>query len=144
MQSFISLITGAFSLGQAAPNMENFMTAAGASVTIYETIDRVCGHSSISTASYTVLSLESHLNPKFTPCVSAFHLHIFFHSLLLFPYSILQVPTIDSTSNEGEALETFDSTVEFKDVHFSYPTRPDVQVCLALNGGHLLSRCADG
>ena len=40
-QSFCALINGAFSLGQAAPNMENLMTAAGASVRIYETIDRV-------------------------------------------------------------------------------------------------------
>ena len=40
-QSFFALIIGAFSLGQAAPNMENLMTAAGASVSIYETIDRV-------------------------------------------------------------------------------------------------------
>eukprot|EP00731_Ephydatia_muelleri_P002268 Em0001g2268a len=78
LTSFFALIIGAFSLGQAAPNMENLMTAAGASVSIYETIDRI--------------------------------------------------PPIDSDSDEGEIPESFDSAVEFKDVQFSYPNRPDVQI----------------
>ena len=41
-QAFFALVIGAFALGQAAPNAESLMTAAGSSVSIYETIDRVC------------------------------------------------------------------------------------------------------
>ena len=37
---FFSVVIGAFSLGQAAPNLENLLTAAGAATTVYETIDR--------------------------------------------------------------------------------------------------------
>ena len=38
----------------------------------------------------------------------------------------LQRPEIDY-SDEGITPEQFDSTIEFKNVCFSYPTRPDVQ-----------------
>ena len=38
---FFSVLIGAFSLGQAAPNLENLLTAVGASTVVYETIDRV-------------------------------------------------------------------------------------------------------
>lgn len=37
---FFSVITGAFSLGQAAPNLESLFTAAGAASCVYDTIDR--------------------------------------------------------------------------------------------------------
>ncbi len=35
------MLIGAFSLGQAAPNMESLLTAAGAAGVIFDTIDRV-------------------------------------------------------------------------------------------------------
>ena len=35
------MIIGAISLGQAAPNLENLMTAAGAAGAIFEVINRV-------------------------------------------------------------------------------------------------------
>ena len=38
---FFSVITAAFSIGQAGPNLQNLFEAAGAAGTIYETIDRV-------------------------------------------------------------------------------------------------------
>ena len=38
---FFAVIIGAFSLGQAAPNAESLVTAAGAAGEIFETIDRV-------------------------------------------------------------------------------------------------------
>ncbi len=41
IQVFFSVLIGAFSLGQAAPNLENLLTAAGAAGAIFETIDRV-------------------------------------------------------------------------------------------------------
>lgn len=38
---FFAVIIGAFALGQAAPNVESLLTAAGAAGEIFETIDRV-------------------------------------------------------------------------------------------------------
>ncbi|KAM4054689.1 ABC transporter [Hirsutella rhossiliensis] len=42
-------------------------------------------------------------------------------------------PTIDSWSTEGERLEKVDGHVEFRDVHFRYPTRPEQPVLRGLN-----------
>lgn len=42
-------------------------------------------------------------------------------------------PTIDSWSEEGAPLPEVDGTVEFRDVHFRYPTRPEVPVLRGLN-----------
>ncbi|KGO69061.1 hypothetical protein PEX1_025540 [Penicillium expansum] len=42
-------------------------------------------------------------------------------------------PTIDTWSEEGENLEHCEGTIEFKDVHFRYPTRPDQPVLRGLN-----------
>ena len=40
-------------------------------------------------------------------------------------------PAIDSSSEEGEKPATFDGDIDFKDVKFNYPSRPDIHV---LNG----------
>ena len=42
-------------------------------------------------------------------------------------------PAIDSWSNEGEHLESVEGQVEFRDVHFRYPTRPEQPVLRGLN-----------
>ncbi|KAJ5373656.1 ABC transporter integral membrane type 1 [Penicillium concentricum] len=42
-------------------------------------------------------------------------------------------PTIDTWSEEGENLAHCDGTIEFKDVHFRYPTRPEQPVLRGLN-----------
>uniref|UniRef100_A0A8D0BE78 Uncharacterized protein n=1 Tax=Salvator merianae TaxID=96440 RepID=A0A8D0BE78_SALMN len=42
-------------------------------------------------------------------------------------------PAIDSYSEEGEKLDNFEGNIEFKDIHFVYPTRPEVQVLQGLN-----------
>lgn len=76
---FFSVIIGALSLGQAAPNLENLLTAAGAAITVYDTIDKT--------------------------------------------------PPIDSSSEEGAKPEKLDPTIQLKNVNFTYPSRPDVQVC---------------
>ena len=41
---FIALLVGAFSLGQAAPSLQDFSVALGAAGFIYDTINRVSGH----------------------------------------------------------------------------------------------------
>ncbi|KAL9621580.1 MAG: hypothetical protein Q9160_003972 [Pyrenula sp. 1 TL-2023] len=42
-------------------------------------------------------------------------------------------PTIDTWSSEGEKLDTVDGALEFRDVHFRYPTRPEQPVLRGLN-----------
>ena len=43
-------------------------------------------------------------------------------------FCLPQQPPIDSSSEEGLVPDKLDSTIDFNDVRFSYPTRPDVQV----------------
>ncbi|XP_044861608.1 ATP-dependent translocase ABCB1-like [Mauremys mutica] len=42
-------------------------------------------------------------------------------------------PLIDSYSEEGIKLSKFNGNIEFKDIHFVYPTRPEVQVLQGLS-----------
>ncbi|TVY38694.1 Leptomycin B resistance protein [Lachnellula occidentalis] len=42
-------------------------------------------------------------------------------------------PAIDSWSTDGARLESCDGTIEFRDVHFRYPTRPEQPVLRGLN-----------
>lgn len=42
-------------------------------------------------------------------------------------------PTIDTWSEEGGRLDEVDGTIEFRDVHFRYPTRPEQPVLRGLN-----------
>lgn len=44
-------------------------------------------------------------------------------------FSVLdRKPLIDSLSKEGLRPEKMTGNIEFKDIHFNYPARPDVQV----------------
>lgn len=42
-------------------------------------------------------------------------------------------PEIDTWSNEGEPVPSMEGSVEFRDVHFRYPTRPEQRVLRGLN-----------
>ncbi|CAG8306344.1 unnamed protein product [Penicillium salamii] len=42
-------------------------------------------------------------------------------------------PTIDTWSEDGETLSHCDGSIEFRDVHFRYPTRPEQPVLRGLN-----------
>jgi ATP-binding cassette subfamily B (MDR/TAP) protein 1 len=42
-------------------------------------------------------------------------------------------PSIDTWSPDGESVEAVSGTVEFRDVHFRYPTRPEQPVLRGLN-----------
>ncbi|KAG2465262.1 MDR1A protein, partial [Polypterus senegalus] len=77
---FFSVLTGTFSLGQAAPNLESIASARGAAYEVYKTIDE----------------------PR----------------------------PIDSSSKEGHKPDQIKGDIEFKNIHFSYPTRPDVKITL--------------
>ncbi|XP_038653374.1 ATP-dependent translocase ABCB1 isoform X1 [Scyliorhinus canicula] len=78
---FLSVMIGALSLGQAAPNLEDVAKAQGAAFDVYSLIT------------------------KHRP--------------------------IDSSSKEGHMPESIKGNIEFKNIHFTYPTRPDVKI---LNG----------
>ena len=43
-------------------------------------------------------------------------------------FSQIQNPPIDSMSSEGRSHEKITGNVEFRDVHFTYPSREDVKV----------------
>ncbi|KAM7177249.1 ATP-dependent translocase ABCB1-like [Macrochelys suwanniensis] len=44
-----------------------------------------------------------------------------------------QKPLIDSYSEKGTKLSQFDGNIEFRDIHFVYPTRPEAQVLQGLS-----------
>lgn len=44
-----------------------------------------------------------------------------------------RVPAIDSWSQDGERLSDMEGTIEFRDVHFRYPTRPEQPVLRGLS-----------
>ncbi|XP_069504348.1 ATP-dependent translocase ABCB1-like [Ambystoma mexicanum] len=80
---FFAVMIGAFSLGQAAPNLESIANARGAAYEVYKIIEKV--------------------------------------------------RPIDSGSKEGFKPDKLIGRMEFRNVHFAYPTRPDVQILKGLN-----------
>uniref|UniRef100_A0A8C2TJ22 ATP binding cassette subfamily B member 5 n=1 Tax=Coturnix japonica TaxID=93934 RepID=A0A8C2TJ22_COTJA len=77
---FFSVLIGAFSLGQAAPNLESVANARGAAYEVYQIINKK--------------------------------------------------RLIDSSSKEGYKPEKLKGEIEFRNIHFSYPSRPDITVTL--------------
>jgi len=48
-------------------------------------------------------------------------------------FEILErVPTINTSAETGKQLEEVVGNIEFKDVHFHYPSRPEIKVRFAL------------
>ncbi|KAK9475924.1 P-loop containing nucleoside triphosphate hydrolase protein [Lipomyces japonicus] len=43
------------------------------------------------------------------------------------------IPEVDAWSHEGQVVESVEGDIEFRDVHFRYPTRPHVPVLRGLN-----------
>ncbi|NXR34260.1 MDR1 protein, partial [Zosterops hypoxanthus] len=80
---FFSVLVGAFSLGQAAPNLENVANARGAAYEVYKIINKK--------------------------------------------------RLIDSSSKEGYKPDRLVGEIEFRNIHFSYPSRPDVKILKGLN-----------
>ncbi|NWH93324.1 MDR1 protein, partial [Aegithalos caudatus] len=80
---FFSVLVGAFSLGQAAPNLENMASARGAAYEVYKIINKK--------------------------------------------------RLIDSSSKEGYKPDKLIGEIEFRNIHFSYPSRPDVKILNGLN-----------
>lgn len=46
-------------------------------------------------------------------------------------YVIDNIPIINLSKNKGEKLEKVQGNITFKDVHFTYPSRKDVEVNIA-------------
>uniref|UniRef100_A0A8I6ATW0 P-type phospholipid transporter n=1 Tax=Rattus norvegicus TaxID=10116 RepID=A0A8I6ATW0_RAT len=80
---FFSVLIGAFSVGQASPNIEAFANARGAAYEVFSIIDNK--------------------------------------------------PSIDSFSKSGHKPDNIQGNLEFKNIHFSYPSRKDVQILKGLN-----------
>ncbi|NXC04269.1 MDR1 protein, partial [Orthonyx spaldingii] len=80
---FFSVLVGAFSLGQAAPNLESVANARGAAYEVYKIISKK--------------------------------------------------RLIDSSSKEGYKPDKLTGEIEFRNIHFSYPSRPDVKILKGLN-----------
>uniref|UniRef100_A0A8C0AX13 ABC-type xenobiotic transporter n=1 Tax=Buteo japonicus TaxID=224669 RepID=A0A8C0AX13_9AVES len=80
---FFSVLIGAFSLGQAAPNLESVANARGAAYEVYRIINKK--------------------------------------------------RLIDSSSEEGYKPDKLIGEIEFRNIHFSYPSRPDVKILKGLN-----------
>ncbi|GAB1289405.1 ATP-dependent translocase ABCB1 [Apodemus speciosus] len=80
---FFSVLIGAFSVGQASPNIEAFANARGAAYEVFKIIDNK--------------------------------------------------PSIDSFSKSGHKPDNIQGNLEFKDIHFSYPSRKEVQILKGLN-----------
>ncbi|NXP76269.1 MDR1 protein, partial [Ramphastos sulfuratus] len=80
---FFSVLVGAFSLGQAAPNLESVANARGAAYEVYQIINKK--------------------------------------------------RLIDSSSKEGYKPDRLVGEIEFRNIHFSYPSRPDVKILKGLN-----------
>ncbi|NXV68530.1 MDR1 protein, partial [Molothrus ater] len=80
---FFSVLVGAFSLGQAAPNLESVANARGAAYEVYKIINKK--------------------------------------------------RLIDSSSKEGYKPDKLIGEIEFRNIHFSYPSRPDVKILKGLN-----------
>ncbi|NXS57451.1 MDR1 protein, partial [Brachypteracias leptosomus] len=80
---FFSVLIGAFSLGQGAPNLESVSNARGAAHEVYKIINKK--------------------------------------------------RLIDSSSEEGYKPDKLTGEIEFRNIHFSYPSRPDVKILKGLN-----------
>ncbi|NWX86793.1 MDR1 protein, partial [Nothoprocta pentlandii] len=80
---FFSVLIGAFSLGQAAPNLESVANARGAAYEVYKIIKKK--------------------------------------------------RLIDSSSQEGYKPDKIIGEIEFRNIHFNYPSRPDVTILKGLN-----------
>ncbi|XP_044284634.1 ATP-dependent translocase ABCB1-like [Varanus komodoensis] len=80
---FFSVVIGAFSIGQASPNLEYLANARGAAYEVFRIIKK----------------------PRH----------------------------IDSSSGEGLKPDKFQGEIEFKNIHFSYPSRPDAHILKGLN-----------
>ncbi|XP_021098295.1 multidrug resistance protein 1 [Heterocephalus glaber] len=80
---FFSVLIGAFSIGQASPNIEAFANARGAAYEIFKIVDN-------------------------EPC-------------------------IDSFSTNGHKPDNIKGNLEFRNIHFSYPSRKEVKILKGLN-----------
>ncbi|XP_004582336.2 ATP-dependent translocase ABCB1 isoform X2 [Ochotona princeps] len=80
---FFSVLIGAFSIGQASPNIEAFANARGAAYEVFKIIDNE--------------------------------------------------PSIDSYSENGHKPDNIKGNLEFRNVHFSYPSRKEVKILKGLN-----------
>ncbi len=106
---------GSFSLGQGAPNLESIAKARGAAYEVYKTIDTV-----------QTFSLSSFFIMKFIFIISIPEF-LFWMTYFCSCYPMQPRP-IDSSSKVGHKPDHVKGDIEFKNIHFNYPSRKDVKV----------------
>ena len=116
-QVFFGVLIAAMNLGQASPCLEAFAAGRGAATIIFETIDRVRTPCVIMLQDFdlTRCSVFSGNN-----CLSL--------TSLIFQMSLCQEPEIDCLSEAGYKLDRVKGDIEFHNVTFHYPSRPEVKV----------------
>ncbi|TKS66207.1 Bile salt export pump ATP-binding cassette sub-family B member 11 [Collichthys lucidus] len=125
LQVFFGVLIAAMNLGQASPCLEAFAAGRGAATIIFETIDRV-------------RMLDAIIFKEFDPYIG-----LYFHTkpltTLIFHMRYCQEPEIDCLSEAGYKLDRVKGDIEFHNVTFHYPSRPEVkildQVSVAVNSG---------
>ena len=53
----------------------------------------------------------------------------------------LQEPEIDAFSKEGKRLSELKGEINFKNIHFAYPTRPEIKVVDGISFKVMSSNC---
>ena len=123
-QVFFSVMIGAFSLGQGAPNLESVAKARGAAYAIYNTIDMV-----LPSLNHSIFEWQKwHLTSNESLWIMIRMLHSDFSPSSQWFISVSQPRPIDSSSKEGYKPDSVRGDIEFKNIYFSYPSRKDVKV----------------
>ncbi|KAK2154279.1 hypothetical protein LSH36_272g05058 [Paralvinella palmiformis] len=119
MTVFFCVLSGTFSLGNAAPNIEHFATARGAAYVLYQ--DNRQGKRRSHLQRRRIKDSIMYCHWDWTRESVSMSLAII--DIILFPK-----PDIDSSAPSGRKEEHITGNVEFKNVDFNYPSRPDVKV----------------
>lgn len=112
LKVFLGMILGSSTVEKTSANVQSFTTGRGAAYKIYSIIDQVRQGKTGSCASAS--GKIGHLSS----CICVF-----------FPPLSWQTPSITSFSNQGFKPDYISGDIEFKNIHFSYPSRPKIKVC---------------
>lgn len=115
-------------LGQATPCLEAFAAGRGAATIIFETIDRVRKARRRHFFFFFFAGFRSSQAAEFWQETAASCL-----SSLISQMCHLQEPEIDCLSEAGYKLDRVKGDIEFHNVTFYYPSRPEVKVLTRFN-----------
>ncbi|PWA23942.1 hypothetical protein CCH79_00011020, partial [Gambusia affinis] len=132
---FFVVIIGVFAMGQTSPNIQTFASARGAAYKVYNIIDHVSNETDVTRSTLYF--------PPAGELSGIFFSSQFGQTTNLYTLFSPQNPTIDSYSETGFKPDFIKGNIEFKDIHFSYPSRPDVKIlggmCLSVSSGQTMA-----